>query len=128
MWYSIIQRIFVEQKQNTMTENIIATYEKLVKREFYPAEIVDYFKAHGFLFWSWGASNFVNFKNVGLSFKVRGHHHKGYVFVALDWSDTFDVHIVSNKGEVLNTYTNVYINELFDTIDNRIEKIADYVR
>jgi hypothetical protein len=59
---------------------------------------------------------------------VNGHHHKGYVFVALDWSDTFDVHIINTQGRVLNTYNEVYIDELFNVIDNRIEKIKEYVR
>jgi hypothetical protein len=120
--------LHITKTQITMTTALAQTCNQLGKREFDPSETLNYFKAHGFLFWSWGASRFTNFNNLGLCFKVNGHHHKGYVFVALDWSDTFDVHIINTQGRVLNTYNEVYIDELFNVIDNRIEKIKEYVR
>jgi len=100
----------------------------LTKRDFNVKEIVDFFYSHGATYWSWGAEKLTNYMNKGLHFKVNGHHHKGYVFIALDWSDTFDVHIISTQGKILNTYTEVYIFDLFETIDNRIERIPEYVR
>jgi len=120
--------LHITKTQNAMTTAIAQTCKELGKREFNPSETLQYLKAHGFLFWSWGASKFVNFNNLGLCFKVNGHFHKGYVFIALDWSDTFDVHIINTHGRVLDTYNEVYIDVLFETIDNRIEKIKDYVR
>lgn len=79
-------------------------------------------------YWSWGVSQRVNFQNKGLGLKVSGNHHKGWVLITLSYMDTYSVHIVSNKGEVLNTYDDVYVNELVDIIDGRIERIEEYHR
>jgi hypothetical protein len=98
----------------------------LLKREFDVKEILVFLQRYNFRFWSWGSKNFSNVMDKGLLFKVNGHHHKGYILITLDWSDTFDVHIINTRGKVLDTYTEVYIDRLFETIDNRIEKIKEY--
>lgn len=78
------------------------------------------------IFWSWGVSKRVNLNNLGLMLKVSGHHHKGWVLITLGWEDLYRVHIISNRGLVLNEYVGIYFDDLVEIIDNRIEKIKDY--
>jgi hypothetical protein len=96
------------------------------EREFNPSETLSVLRYDPSIFWSWGATEFSNFGDRALMFKVSGHHHKGYVLITLAYDDTYSVYIVSNKAEVLNTYTMVYFDDLTELIDNRIEKIKDY--
>ncbi len=97
-----------------------------LKREFDVKEILVFLQRYNFRFWSWGSKNFSNVDDKGLLFKVNGHHHKGYVLITLDWMDTFDVHIINTRGRVLDTFEGVYIDQLFETIDNRVERIKEY--
>jgi hypothetical protein len=57
---------------------------------------------------------------------VRGNHHKGYVFITLNWTDTYIVYIINIRGNILNKYEMVYFDDLVEIIDNRIEKVKDY--
>jgi hypothetical protein len=82
--------------------------------------------AHGPIFFSWGAKNFINLANKGLIFKVNGNHHKGYVLITLGWNDTYNVYIISTHGNIVNEYKEVYCDMLVEVIDNRIEYIEDY--
>jgi len=77
---------------------------------------------------SWGFRSPMNLDNRGLQFKVNGHHHSGDVLITLDGSDTYTVFIINNRGRVLDTFEGVYFDDLFTIIDNRIERIAEYVR
>ena len=78
------------------------------------------------VYWSWGATNYKNLGGKAVYFKVNGRHHKGYVMVCLDPSDTFDVYIISTQGNIKEHYVNVYVDELATTIDRRIEHIPAY--
>lgn len=99
----------------------------LLKREFIVSDTVQLLKQTNlFGFFSWGVSKLMNVQGKGLLMKVNGHHHKGYVLVTLDWMDTYEVHIISTHGNIKDTYTDIYFDELFEVIDNRIEKIPDY--
>jgi hypothetical protein len=50
----------------------------------------------------------------------------------LAWDDTYCVYIISNiisnRGTIKDTYKDVYFDDLVSVIDDRIEKIPDYVR
>ncbi|MEI7425150.1 MAG: hypothetical protein WCK10_03465 [Candidatus Staskawiczbacteria bacterium] len=106
----------------------------LFRDDFQYKETIAVLKADFWMFASWGCSkmgiegksetnpDFVKM----LLLKVNGHHHKGIVAITLEFNDTYTVHIINNRGRVLNTYTDVYFDQLFEVIDNRIEKIADY--
>jgi hypothetical protein len=109
-----------------MTIKFKAIIKSLVEREFETSETIKVLSANKAIFWSWGAHNFVNFENKALVFKVQGHHHKGYVCITLAWDDTYTVNIITTTGKILNTYKNVYFDQLVEIIDNRIEKIKDY--
>lgn len=98
------------------------------EREFDPKQTLEVLTYNRMIYWSWGVSKLLNMFNKGLCLKVSGHHHKGWVVITLSFMDTYSVYIVSNKGEVLDEYLDVYFDELTEVIDNRIEKIPDYVR
>ena len=100
----------------------------LGEREFNLSDTMKVLSYNINTYWSWGVSQRVNFQNKGLGLKVSGHHHKGWVLITLSYMDTYSVHIVSNKGEVLETIDEVYFDMLVDIIDRRIERIKDYVR
>lgn len=115
-------------KSNNMNHKVFEVSTSLTKMEFGTKELQLFLIRHGFRFWSWGATNFWNVLGRGLLFKVNGHHHKGYVLIGLDYSDTFDVYFISTHGNVVDEKHMVYIDMLFDIIDERIEKIPEYVR
>ena len=98
------------------------------EREFYPGETIKLLNMYGFRFWSWGASGFINLNNKGLVFKVKGHHHKGYVCINLAWNDTYTVRLISTQGNEKFKQEEVYCDMLFDVLDEQIERIPEYVR
>jgi hypothetical protein len=98
----------------------------LLKRDFDPLEIMKVLTYNRTIYWSWGVSKKINLDDKGLLLKVSGNLHKGWVLITLEWNDTYNVTIISNKGEIKETFTEVYFTELTEVIDNRIEKIKDY--
>jgi len=81
---------------------------------------------YGYKFHSWGANKFTNVYNYALKFNVNGHHHKGHVYIMVNGSDLYDVFITTNRGTILDTFKDIYFEDLFDVIDKRIEYISDY--
>lgn len=78
--------------------------------------------------WSWGAHAWTAHKSKWLRFKSNGHHHKGHVYISLAFNDTFTIHYTTTKGTILDIDTSdIYIDMLIDTIDNKIERIDSYV-
>lgn len=94
--------------------------------EISPRETMQVLSYDKIKFWSWGANNFKNLEGKGVYFKVNGHHHKGYVMICLHPSDTFDVYFISTHGNIKEHCTNVYVDELTDLIDRKVEKIQAY--
>jgi len=119
-----------------MDKKIIDISSSLTKMEFNTKEIRQFIISHGFIYFSWGCSEmsyidgqgFSEGFSKGLLMKVNGHHHNGYVLIVLDYSDTFDLYYISNSGQVIDEKHMIYIDMLFDTIDERIEKIPEYIR
>lgn len=95
-------------------------------REFNPNETLSLLNKYTFRFWSWGANGFKNVANKGLFFKVQGHHHKGYVLITLNFADLYDVRLFTTTGNLKDTITDLYFDQLFDAIDEKVEKIAAY--
>ena len=108
-----------------MTQKIKEVVSTLLKREFDVKELFTTIRGL-VLVWSWGAHEYTNMVDKGLLFRVNGHHHKGWVLIALEWDDTFNVHLISTSGTIKKTFTMVYNDMLIETIDNAVEKIADY--
>ena len=76
------------------------------------------------VFLSWKVNSLVNFNNKGILLTVNGKYHKGYVFITLDYNDTYMVNIINFNGIVLDTYEMIYFDMLTETIDNRIETVG----
>ena len=72
-------------------------------------------------YWCWGVSKKINYYNKALMLQVNGRHHKGKVWIALAWDDTYTVYITTNQLKVLKTYEMVYFDMLNGIIDGYIE-------
>ena len=109
-----------------MTHTLVTLLQSLVKDKMDVRETMSVLTRNRSIYWSWGTSSVSNVNDRGLLLKVNGFHHKSYVFITLDYNDTYTVHISSNRGTILDTYEMVYVDMLVEVIDNRIEKIPDY--
>lgn len=105
---------------------IFKSVQNLLKCEFNVNETLQVITHNKPMYWSWGVSKLTSLDSKGLIFKVNGHHHKGWVLITLDWTDCYNVDIISNKGEVIQHYDMVYFDMLSELIDNRIERIPEY--
>ena len=89
-------------------------------------ELVQFFYHHGPKFWSWGAQKFTNIGNRGLRFNVNAHHHKGHVYLFVNGSDLFDIYLTTTHGTIKEKICDIYIDQLVDVIDRKIEWIDIY--
>ena len=128
MEYNKIGCIFVSSsKHNTMNKKeLFSSLTSLCKMEFNVSETLQVISHNKPMYWSWGVTDLTSLNGKGLIFKVNGHHHKGWVLITLDWTDTYNVDIINNKGEVIQHYDMVYFDMLSELIDNRIERIPEY--
>ena len=99
----------------------------LLQREFNVLDTSTLLKRTNLNVWfSWGVSKIVNVDNQGLLMKVRGHHHKGYVFVTLGWEDLYQVHLISTHGNIKETLEGIFFDQLQEVIDDKIERVKSY--
>jgi hypothetical protein len=110
-----------------MTHEVMSKCFEFGQREFNTTETVNLLKMYGFRFLSWGPSGFKNLNDRVLTFKVQGHHHKGYVCISLGWDDTYTVRLISTRGNTKFEREGVYFDMLFDVLDEQIERIPEYV-
>ena len=108
-------------------KTIIEVCFPLLERDFNLNETMEVLSYDKSIYWSWGVSKRQNLNDKGLLLEVNGHHHKGSVLITLGWNDTYCVYILNNRGKILNEYKEVYFDLLTEMIDNRIERIKDYV-
>lgn len=115
--------------------NEIINIEEITKscRDLNPTELLQLLKADLMAFWSWGADGFtVDNKKRTRMFRmtVRGHHHKGYVFIFVNGLDLFDVYLTKKDGTITDHTKGegLYFDMLFDWIDRKVERIDEYVR
>jgi len=113
-------------KLKDMSAALNEVIKNTVQRDFDAKETLQVLTINKSIYWSWGVSQRYADKNY-LLLKVSGHHHKGYVLITLNYNDTYKVSIVSYRGKLLQTFDEVYFDQLTEIIDNRIEKIKDYV-
>ena len=69
--------------------------------------------------WSWGCEMFTNCK-------VNGHLFTGWIYLGVNGKDLFDIYFVNASNIILDVIEDVYVEDLIDTIDRKVEKIADY--
>jgi len=109
-------------------EEILKEVLALAERDFDINECFKVLTHNTPIYWSWGVEERLGVQNKCLLIKVNGYHHKGWVGITLGWMDTFDVHIISLGGEILETIKDVYVFDLVKVIDERIEKVPAYQR
>jgi hypothetical protein len=111
-----------------MTPNFLKAVKSLQQDTFDPRETMQWLTRNMNTWFSWGCSKRINVDGKALVLKVSGHHHKGYVVITLAFSDTYTVSLVSTTGTIKETIENVYCDQLVEVIDNKIERIKQYVR
>ena len=76
--------------------------------------------------WSWGFNSLKPIQN-GLAFKVQGFLHKGWVLVEYnEGSDLFDIKLLSDQLEEINSIEGIYIDDLIAVIDDAVEYCKNY--
>lgn len=108
-------------------EKLINVCFPLLEREFNLKETMEVLTYNRNIYFSWGVSKQINLNDKGLLLNVSGHHHKGSVLITLSWNDTYSVYIINSRGKILDEYKEVYFDVLTEVIDNRIERIKEYV-
>ena len=91
------------------------------------------------VYWSWGSSKFQSVSDNqisgvgaylgGLLFYVRGHKHKGHVFVTLAYNDTYTIsigHYRKGNFNALKQFKDVYSDQVGTIIDESIERQPEY--
>tara|TARA_R100001244_G_scaffold122613_1_gene92257 strand:- start:349 stop:666 length:318 start_codon:yes stop_codon:yes gene_type:complete len=89
--------------------------------EFNTKETYDLLKMNRQYLMCWAARDFVNMLDKALRFKVSGYLHKGLVYVTLNGGDLYDVHLVSTHGNLKETKTDIYFDDLSEMIDKMVE-------
>ena len=87
--------------------------------------IMSVLRTNVMVMFSWGFRNPIAIKN-GLRFYVNGFKHQGWVEVVYDegW-DLFTVRLIKG-GKLVKEIEQVYVDMLVSTIDNAVERTADY--
>ena len=87
--------------------------------------ILSIFKTQLMVVYSWGFHQPMALEN-GIRFKVTGFKFKGIVDVIYnEGRDLFDVSFIK-RNKVVKSIDGVYFDMLVDTIDDFVEKTADY--
>lgn len=94
----------------------------IAQRDFEVKEIYKIIRGHRYST-SWGMNTPSLYKDQVLVFKVQGFEHKGWVYVSLDWDDTFTITLTKlNRTSIVKQIKWVYIDQLIDVLDVNIEK------
>lgn len=76
--------------------------------------------------WSWGFNSPKPLDN-GLTFKVQGFLHKGWVKVEYnEGSDLFDIKLLSDQLIEVKFIEGIYVDQLVDVIDDSVECCDNY--
>ena len=77
---------------------------------------------------SWGVCKFRALQgDEGVMFHTQGFKWNGWVKVVFNQgADLFNIFYIDNKGETQKIQKGIYFDEMVDTIDNEVEKTADY--
>lgn len=98
----------------------------------YSREIAGYilsiFRTNPFVVMSWGINPAsIEVVDLGVKFHVQGFKHKGFVQVVLnEGEDLFEVTLISEEGETLNTIEHIFVDNLIPIIDDVVEKCENY--
>ena len=72
---------------------------------------------------SWGLDpETVKVVEYGLQFHVQGFNHTGIVKVKLNMgADLYEIYLYEDSGELKESHTDIYVDQLIDTIDRAVE-------
>ena len=90
--------------------------------------ILSIFRTSPFVVMSWGINPAsIEVVDLGVKFHVQGFKHKGFVQVVLnEGEDLFEVTLISEEGETLNTIEHIFVDNLISIIDEAVEKCENY--
>ena len=90
--------------------------------------ILGIFRTNPFVVMSWGINPVsIEVVDLGVKFHVQGFKHKGFVQVVLnEGEDLFEVTLISEEGEIVNTIEHIFVDNLIPIIDDAVEKTEDY--
>ena len=88
------------------------------------------FNSHPNIVGSWGSHLFQfirveSHENNYFKFSVEARRHKGQIYIFLHANDTFEIYFVS-QSKIVGFMNEIYIDEIIERIDERIEKIDSY--
>ena len=90
--------------------------------------ILGILRTNPFVVMSWGLNPAsIEVVDLGVKFHVQGFKHKGFVQVVLnEGEDLFEVTLISEEGEIVNTIEHIFVDNLISIIDDAVEKTEDY--
>ena len=90
--------------------------------------ILSIFRTNPFVVMSWGINPAsIEVVDQGVKFHVQGFKHKGFVQVVLnEGEDLFEVTLISEEGETVDTIEHIFVDNLISIIDDAVEKTEDY--
>ena len=100
-------------------------------RSFNPQDGLDLLRSGGVITMSWGAHNIVSIKEGkevrGLAFDVNGMHFQGTIVLSVNFMDLYEVRFFKD-GELVDTMTDIYVEDMINLIDEKVEKIDSYCK
>ena len=81
------------------------------------------------VFFSWGVSKMaaIEFKGLPtLALRVSGAVHKGWVYVSLEYNDTYTITLLNTRFAEKKQLKDVYCDELGQRIDELVERPAEW--
>lgn len=100
-------------------------------REFDYKETIQLLRINVNIWWSWAVTK-ITVENPSkpytkvLRFRVRGHHHKGHVYIFVNGMDLYDVYLTNLQGKIVKCTEGLYFDMLQDWIDTNVERIPAY--
>ena len=106
----------------------ISEFDPKKYREFYSMQEFVSSIARTLKVVTWAARGWVKVNKALLRVTVSARRHKGYIYIAVNGADLFDVWLTNRAGLIKKTFTDVYVEDIINTIDKEIEWIEEYTR
>lgn len=109
-----------------MKQGQIIDTDKIGERQFTGANEFVQAIANHHIVWSWGAHDYAMVNEEVLRFSVQAHRHTGYVFVAVNGADLFNIYLTELDGTIKKVFFSIYNEDFINIIDTEIELIDAY--
>jgi hypothetical protein len=90
-------------------------------KEFNAREAMTAISLDKMVYWSWGASNPINYCDKVLVLSVNGRYHKGKILIRLNGLDLYDVAFITRANKIKKILKDIYAEDIQENIDNCIE-------